>query len=341
MSRWPAARCIALVLILLLALAAPNATRAQSPKIVRLGLLSPDATFADNSPMLAAFRQALAERGWIEGKNVELVRRYSSGDRSLFFGNSLVALGVDLIVAASTYGARIARDSTSTIPIVFVGVSDPVGSGLLPNLDLRRSGNITGITDVDTRSSAKGLALLKQAAPAIGRVALIANPAAPLAARYMAEVESAAPSLGVTIRRRVVREPDEMKTVLAAMLSDYDEGMVVLPDPLFNALREPIVAFATVHRLPAIYGYRGFGPMGGLMTYGTDLPDLYRRAAGLVDRILKGARPGDLPIEGPIKFHLAINLGAAQRLGLTIPESLRRQADQLISPRPAEGSPAR
>jgi len=339
MGRLAAAGRVALVIVLVLALVAPGATRAQSPKVVRLGLLSPDATFADDSPLLAAFRQALAERGWIDGKNVELVRRYGSGDRSLFFGNSLVALGVDLIVAASTFGARIARDSTSTIPIVFVGVSDPVGSGLLPSLDLRRSINITGITDVDTRSSARGLALLKQAAPAINRVALIVNPGAPLASRSIAEVEKAAPSLGITIRRRDVREPDEMKTVLAAMLSDYDEGMIVLPDPLFNALREPIVGFATVHRLPAIYGYRAFGPMGGLMTYGTDLPDLYRRAAGLVDRILKGAKPGDLPIEAPIKFHLAINLGAAQRLGLTIPESLRRQADQIISPRTGE-SPA-
>ena len=115
--------------------------------------------------------------------------------------------------------------------------------------------------------------------------------------------------------------------------------MVVLPDPLFNAMREPLVGFANVHRIPALFGYRSFGPMGGLMTYGTDVPDLYRRAAGLVDRVLKGANPGDLPIEAPVKFHLAINLGAAQRLGLTIPESLRRQADQLISARQAGGSP--
>ena len=126
-----------------------------------------------------------------------------------------------------------------------------------------------------------------------------------------------------------------MPAALAAMLGDYDDAMVVLPDPLFNAMREPLVAFATMHRLPAVYGYRTFAPMGGLMTYGTDLPDLYRRTAGLVDRILKGAKPGDLPIEAPVKFHLAINLAAAQRLGLTIPESLRRQADQLISTAPA------
>jgi putative tryptophan/tyrosine transport system substrate-binding protein len=333
MPRWPRAGRLALVLSLIVALAAPALTAAQSPRRVRLGLLSPDATFADNSPLLAAFRQGLAERGWVEGTTVELVRRSSSGDRSLFQGTSLVALGVDLIVAASTYGARIAREATPTIPIVFVGVSDPVGSGILPNLDLRRNSNLTGITDVDPRSTARSLTLLKQAAPTIHRVALIFNPDAPLAARYVAEVQRLAPSLGINIRRREVREPDQMKTVLAAMLSDYDDSMVVLPDPLFNAMREPLVGFVNVHRLPAVFAYRSFAPMGGLMTYGTDVPDLYRRAAGLVDRILKGANPGDLPIEAPIKFHFAINLGAAERMGLTIPDSLRRQADQLIVPR--------
>jgi putative tryptophan/tyrosine transport system substrate-binding protein len=333
MPRWPRAGHLALVAALIVALATPPVTRAQNQKRVRLGLLSPDATFADGSPLLAAFRQGLAERGWVEGTNLELVRRSSSGDRSLFQGNSLVALGVDLIVAASTFGARIARDATPTIPIVFVGVSDPVRSGILPSLDLRRNSNLTGITDVDPRSTARSLTLLKQAAPHIHRVALVFNPDAPLAARYVAEVERLAPALGVNVRRREVREPDEMKRVLAAMLGDYDDSMVVLPDPLFNAMREPLVGFANVHRLPAVFAYRSFAPMGGLMTYGTDVPDLYRRAAGLVDRILKGASPGDLPIEAPIKFHFAINLGAAQRMGLTIPESLRRQADQLIVPK--------
>jgi len=332
-------RRAAVVVVILSALLAPGVSGAQAPKVVRLGLLSPDATFADNSPLLAAFRQGLAERGWTEGKNVELVRRYSSGDRSLFLGNSLLALGVDLMVAASTFGARIARDATPTLPIVFVGVSDPVGSGILPNLDLRRSVNLTGITDVDTRSSGRSLALLKQVAPTISRVALIVNPAAPLATRYVAEVENAAAVLGISIRRRNVREPDEMKIALAAMLSDYDDAMVVLPDPLFNALREPIVAFATLHRFPAIYGYRTFATVGGLMTYGTDMPDLYRRAAGLVDRVLRGASPGELPIEAPVKFHLAINLLAAQRLGLTVPDSLRRQADQLITARTPGATP--
>ena len=332
------ARRIALLVALVLALAAPRAGTAQAPKTVRLGLLSPDATFADASPLLAAFRRGLAEHGWVEGKNVELVRRYSSGDRALFLGNTMVALGVDLIVAASTFGARIARDATNTIPIVFVGVSDPLGSGLLPKLDPPRGNNLAGITDVDVRSASRGLALLKQAAPTVSRVALLANPAAPLAAPYVAEVEAAAPSLGVTIRRRNVLEPNELPGVFTAMLRDYDQAMVVLPDPIFNALRTPLLAFAAQHRLPAVYGYRSFAPAGGLMTYGTDLPDLYRRAAGLVDRILKGAAPGDLPIEGPINFHLAINLGTAQRLRLIIPESLRRQADQLI---PVTGSPSK
>jgi putative ABC transport system substrate-binding protein len=325
-----ASRAIAFLVALVLAFAAPLAVIAQTPKMVRLGLLSPDATFADASPLLAAFRRGLAERGWMEGTNVELVRRYSGGDRSLFLGSTMVALGVDLIVAASTFGARVARDATSTIPIVFVGVSDPLGSGLLPRLDTPRGNNLAGITDVDVRSAARGLALLKQAAPTVSRVALLVNPAAPLAAPYLAEVEAAALSLGVSIRRRHVLEPNELPGVFTAMLRDYDQAMVVLPDPIFNALRTPLLAFAAQHRLPAIYGYRSFAPAGGFMTYGTDLPDVYRRAAGLVDRVLKGAAPGDLPIEGPISFHLAINLGTAQRLRLTIPESLRRQADQLI-----------
>jgi putative ABC transport system substrate-binding protein len=143
------------------------------------------------------------------------------------------------------------------------------------------------------------------------------------------------------IRRRTVLEPAGLPSALTAMLRDYDQAMVVLPDPLFNALREPLVAFAAQHRLPAIYGYRTFAQAGGLMTYGTDLPDVYRRAAGLVDRILKGAAPGDLPIEGPRKLHLAINLGTAQRLGLTIPESLGRQADQLIPVTTTSGSPGK
>jgi putative ABC transport system substrate-binding protein len=320
------------LVLIVLALGAPLAATAQAPKNTRLGLLSPDATFADGSPLLAAFRQGLAERGWVEGRNVELVRRYSGGDRSLFLGNTLVALGVDLIVAASTFGAQVARNATDTLPIVFVGVSDPVGSGIVPSLEAPRGGNVAGLTDVDVRSSASSLGLLKQAAPAISRVALLVNPRAPLAGRYAAEIERAAPSLGILIRRRNVAEPTELAAALNAMLADYDQAMLVLPDPLFNALREPLVAFAARHRLPAVYGYRSFAATGGLMTYGTDLPDLYRRAAGLVDRILKGAAPGDLPIEGPAKFHLAINLGTAQRLGLTIPEPLRRQADQLIAP---------
>lgn len=333
-------RRFVLVVVLLLA-SVSSPVVAQTPKVVRLGLLSPDAAFADASPLLAAFRRGLAERGWVEGTNVELVRRYSGGDRALFLGQSMVALGVDLIVAASTFGARVAREATSTIPIVFVGVSDPLGSGLVSRLDAPRSSNLAGITDVDVRSAARGLALLKEAAPTVNRVAVLVNPAAPLAAAYLAEVEAAAPSLGVIIRRRPVLELNELPGAFVAMARDYDQAMVVLPDPIFNALRTPLLAFAAQHRLPAIYGYRSFAPAGGFMTYGTDLPDLYRRAAGLVDRILKGAAPGDLPIEGPTSFHLAINLGTAQQLRLTIPESLRRQADQLIPVEPAGGKPGK
>jgi putative ABC transport system substrate-binding protein len=293
-----ARRTVGLLLIALIGLAASSAV-AQPPKVVRLGLLSPDATFADASPLLAAFRRGLAAHGWVEGKNVELVRRFSSGDRALFVGNTLVALGVDLIVAASTYGAHIAREATSTIPIVFVGVSDPVGSGLLSSLESPRANNLVGLTDVDVRSSAMSLELLKQAAPTVSRVALLANPAAPLAARYIAEVERAAPALAIVIRRRDVPRPEDLPAAFTGMLRDYDQAMLVLPDPIFKALREPLVGFADQHRFPAVYGYRGFATAGGLMTFGTDLPDLYRRAAGIVDRVLRGAAPGSLPIVGP------------------------------------------
>ena len=325
-----AARRGALLLVLAVALAAPALSAAQNPKVARIGLLSPDSTFADASPLLAAFRQGLAERGYVEGRDVELVRRDATGGRALFLGNALVSLGVDVIVAASTVGAQIARDATSTIPIVFVGVSDPLGSGLLSSLDPPRGNNVAGLTDVDVRSSARSLELLKQAAPNVTRVALLANPAAPLASRYIAETEARAAALGVRLHRRNVLEADELPRVFAGIVSDYDEALVVLPDPLFNGQRAALVAFAARQGLPAVYGYRAFAAAGGLMTYGTDLADVYRRAAGVVDRVLKGAAPGDLAIEAPTKFHLAINLKAANRLRLTIPPSLRLQADQII-----------
>jgi putative ABC transport system substrate-binding protein len=323
-------RPLALAVALVVALAAPAVPNAQERRVARIGLLSPDGTFADTSPLLAVFRQGLAALGYVEGKNVELLRRDASDGRAIFLGNALVSLGVDVIVAASTLGAQIARDATSTVPIVFVGVSDPVGSGLLARLDPPRGTNVTGLTDVDVRSSARSLGLLKQAAPNVTRVALLANPAAPLASRYIAETEAMASSLGLTIHRRNVLQADELRGAFSAIVSDYDQAFVVLPDPLLNGQRAALVDFAARHALPAVYSYRAFATAGALMTYGTDLADVYRRAAEVVDRILKGAAPGDLAIEGPTKFSLVINLRTAQRLRLTIPPSLRLQADHLI-----------
>jgi putative ABC transport system substrate-binding protein len=318
------------VALVLVVVAAPGDARAQASKPARLGLLSPDGTFADTSPLLAAFRQGLAERGWVEGRNVTLIRRDSGGEAAYFLGNALLALGVDLIVAASTLGARVARDATSTVPIVFVGVSDPVASGLLARLVPPRGTNLTGFIDVDVRSSARALALLKQAAPTITRVALLADPRAPLAAQYVAEVEATARALGVIVHRRHVRGADELPAAFAAILEDYDQALVVLPHPVFSTVRQPLIAFAAQHRLPAVYAYRAFAAEGGFMTYGTDVADLYRRAAGVVDRILKGTAPGDLPIERPTKFYFVINLRAARGLRVTITDALRAQADHLI-----------
>jgi putative ABC transport system substrate-binding protein len=326
---------VACSLALVLALIAPASAAAQpapapSGKSVRLGLLSTDSAFADFSPMLEAFRQGLAERGWVEGQNVELIRRYARSDRAYFLGNAVLALGAELIVAATTAGALAARDSTTTVPVVFVGVSDPMGSGVVSSLGPRRGGNVAGFTDFDVASTARGLALLKQAAPAVTRVSVLVNSEAPRASRSVAEVEITAKSLGLTVHQRVAKRPEEIPAALARVVADYDQALVVMPDPLFNAFRKPIIDFAAEHRLPAVYGYRGFATEGGFMTYGTDMPDLYRRAAEMVDRILRGAVPGDLAVEGPTKFHLAINLKTAQRLRITIPESLRGQADQLI-----------
>jgi putative ABC transport system substrate-binding protein len=321
---------LVLAVTIAVALAAPDDALAQEPKVARLGLLSPDGTFADTSPLLEAFRKGLAERGWVEGKNVTLIRRDSAGDGAYFLGNALVALGVDVIVAASTLGARIARDATTTVPIVFVGVSDPLASGLLTRLEAPRATNLAGFIDVDVRSSARALALLKQATPDLTRVAVLAHPKAPLVARYIAEVEATARTLGITVHRRDVAEPDDLRAAVTGILKDYDQALLVLPHPLFSMLRRPLIAFAAQYRLPAIYAYRAFAAEGGFMTYGTDMADLYRRAAGMVDRILKGAAPGDLAIERPAKFYFVINLRTAQALRVTITESLRRQADQLV-----------
>ncbi len=317
-------------LALTVALAAPGRARAQPPRMPRLGLLSPDGTFADTSPLLAAFREGLAERGWIEGRTVTLVRRDSAGEGAFFLGNALLALGVDLIVAASTLGARVARDATSTVPIVFIGVTDPVASGLVTRLAPPRGTNLTGFIDVDVRTSARALALLKQAVPAVTRVALLADPRAPLAAEYIAEVETTARVLGVTLHQRPVREVEDLAAAFTAIVKEYDQAIVVLPHPVFSTLRKPLVAFAAQHRLPAVYAYRAFAAEGGLMTYGTDVADLYRRAAGVVDRILKGAAPGDLPIERPTKFYFVINLRAARGLRVTITDALRARADHVI-----------
>jgi putative ABC transport system substrate-binding protein len=325
-----ARRLAPVALALAVAVAAPSDSLAQEPKVARVGLLSPDGTFADASPLLDAFRQGLVERGWVEGRNLVLVRRDSGGDGAYFLGSALVALGVDVIVAASTLGARIARDATSTVPIVFIGVSDPLGSGLLSRLEPPRATNLAGLIDVDVRSSARALALLKQAAPSVTRVALLAHPKAPLASRYIAEVEATARTLGIAVRRRNVQEVNDLPAAFAGILKDYDQALLVLPHPLFSLLRRPLIAFAAQHRLPAVYAYRAFAAEGGFMTYGTDMADLYRRAAGVVDRILKGTAPGDLLIERPTKFYFVINLRAAQGLRVTITESLRRQADQLI-----------
>lgn len=330
MSRRALTHALATALAVLVATSATGVRGEEARKPVRLGLLSPDGTFSDTSPLLAAFRRGLAERGWVEGQNVVLVRRDSGGESAAFLGNTLLALDVDAIVSASTAGTRVARDATTTLPIIFVGVSDPVGSGLVSSLGTGRPENLTGLMDVDPQSSARALALLKHAAPTMTRLALLVHPGAPMAAVYVSEVEAMAGSLGITVHRRTVQRAEDLAGALTGIIADYDQALLVLPHPLFNVLRRSLIAFAAQQRLPAAYAYRAFAAEGGFMTYGTDMSDLYRRAAGVVDRVLRGAAPGEVPIEGPTKSYFVINLRAAHGLRVNVTDSLKRQADQLI-----------
>jgi putative tryptophan/tyrosine transport system substrate-binding protein len=307
--------------------------------------LAADAQPAGNAPRVAylsassaasatvdAFRQGLRELGYVEGRNIHIEYRWADGrfDRLPGLAADLVRLGVNVIVAVNTPAALAAKDATSTIPIVLVTSGDPVGSGLVASL-ARPGGNVTGLSLTATPAiSGKQLELLKEAFPTVTLVAVLANPANPPTAGLLMEIELAARSLGLRLRVVQVREPKEFGGAFATMTKERVPALLVIADPLVNDNRDRIVAFAATNRLSAIYPYRTFVDAGGLMSYGADLSDLNRRAATYVDRILKGAKPADLPIEQPTKFEFVVNLKTAKALGLTIPPSLLLRADHVI-----------
>jgi putative ABC transport system substrate-binding protein len=313
----------------------PLAARAQQPgKVARIGYLSPGYAFAQGE-MLARdepFRQGLRELGYVEGNNIVIEYRFAEGrfDRLADLAAELVRLKVDVIVAVVTQASLAARDATKMIPIVMMGVSDPVGSGLVESLP-RPGANITGTSSMTSEVVGKSLEILKEAVPKLARVAVLWNPAnAVFQEQMLRETEAAAGVLGVQIQAFGVQGPNEFDTAFAAIANERVDALVVLADPILALHKTRIVDFAEKSRLPAIYGIKDFAAAGGLMSYGPYMEGQFRRAATYVDKILKGARPSDLPVEQPTKFELVINLKTAKALGLTFPLPLLGRADEVI-----------
>ena len=317
-------------------LAAPLAAHAQQPaRVARIGYL---ATGPLDSPeqrsVLDAFRQGLRELGYLEGQNIVVEVRHADGKIEWFpsRASELVRLKPDLIVAANTPAARAAQKATTTIPIVVPVMGDPVGDGLVANL-ARPGGNITGLTFIGPQLVPKRVALLKEALPTVARVAGLWHPGAygeRTMSDMMKETEAAARTLGLHLRLVAVQGPDELDRAFATIAGQRADALIVFPSPMLFSERKRIVELAAKHRLPSMSQDRAFVELGGLMSFGANITDLSRRSATYVDKILKGAKPGDLPVEQPTKFELVINMKTAKALGITIPQALLLRADEVI-----------
>jgi putative tryptophan/tyrosine transport system substrate-binding protein len=312
-------------------LAAPLAAEAQqAAKIFRIGYLATNPT----PHFQEAFRQGLRDLGYVEGRNLVIEDRNAEGkyDRLPALAAELVALKVDVIVAASTPAALATKQATKTISIVFTSVADPVTSRLVTSL-ARPGGNVTGLSNLAPELVGKWLELLKRAVPGVSRVAALWQPGA-LGERTekgtLTRAEVAARGLGVRLQFVEARGPEDFDRAFSDMTGARAGALTVLTSSMFFGERRRLVDLAAKHRLPAVYQWREFVDAGGLMSYGPNRPDWYRRAATYVDKILKGAKPADLPVEQPTKFELVINLKTAKALGLTIPQSLLQRADQVI-----------
>jgi putative tryptophan/tyrosine transport system substrate-binding protein len=298
----------------------------------RIALMMPLAESDSESQVrIAALRESLEKLGWTEGRNLHVDYRWDVGnpERARTVAKELVASAPDLIMPSTTQMLAAVQAETHSIPTVFVNVSDPVGTGLVASL-AHPGGNITGFTNFEYATGGKWLEILKEIAPAVARVAVIANLKNPNTALYLRTIEPAAPALGLELSTVGVNDAAGIEQAIAASAREARGGLLIMPDPLTTVHRELIVALAARHGLPAAYPYRYFVALGGLFSYGIDSTDLYRRAAFYVDRILKGANPGDLPIQQPTKFELAINLKTAKALGLTVPLIMQMTADEVI-----------
>jgi putative ABC transport system substrate-binding protein len=325
---------LAVALLALALFAAPLPAEAQpAGKPVRLGLLygSSPAFNPQSDPFDKAFAEGLRENGYVVGQQVVVEFRSALGkpDRLPGLAAELVRLPVDMIVTSSTAAAQAAKEATSTIPIVMMGVSGPVERGLIASL-ARPGGNVTGLTNNPGAGwDSKQLQLLKEAAPKVSRVALL-HSGAPPEIGMLRGLETVGPALGVTILSAEVRDSDGLTSAFSMIAQQRAEALLVTPSPLNYRLLKPIVEFAATNRLPTMFGDRAYVDAGGLMSYWTNWNDLARRAAYYVAKILKGAKPADLPVEQPTKFELVINLKTAKALGLTIPPSVLARADEVI-----------
>jgi putative ABC transport system substrate-binding protein len=301
----------------------------QSDKVYRIGFLwdSP-AVFSD---AIEAFRQGLGDLGYIEGRNLTIEYRWAEGkpERMRNLAAELVRLNVDLIVAPSSIYTGAAKRATSTIPILFMSHADPLGSGHVASL-ARPGGNITGLSIMMTETNVKGLELFREAIAGLARVAVIWDPATPSHGPGLKAIEGAAPSLGLSIQSVAVRSATEYDSAFSTIVRERSKGILVLSTPLFIAGAKRLAALALTHKLPSLFGPSHHVVAGGLMSYSPDRPDLYRRGAIYVDKILKGAKPGELPVQQPTKFELVINLKTAKVLGLEIPQSLLARATKVI-----------
>jgi putative tryptophan/tyrosine transport system substrate-binding protein len=305
----------------------PVPAGAQPPaKIYRIGVLG-----NENTPPWEGLRQGLRDLGYIDGRNVTMQWRWSEGktDRLPALAAELVALRPDVIVASGTQAVRAAKEATSAIPIVMTLSAYPDKIGLVQSLS-RPGGNVTGLSNVGPDLNGKRLELLKEIAPKVSRVAFLGNQASPVEALGLADTVTAARALHLEIQSIEVRSPDDFSPAFAALSSSRVQALLVAGNPINFKGRQLIADFALRNRLPSIHDERLFVEAGGLMSYAPSFTDLFRRAATYVDKILKGAKPADLPVEQPMKFELVINVKTATTLGLTIPPSLRLRADQLL-----------
>jgi putative tryptophan/tyrosine transport system substrate-binding protein len=313
-----------------------SAVAQQQSRMRRIGvLMSRAADDPEGRAVLGAFVQGLQEAGWADGRNVEIDTRWAAGDAGQFrkYASELVALEPDVLLAPSTPAVTALQQASRTAPIVFVGISDPIGSGFVESFS-RPGGNITGFTNFEATVGGKWLGLLKEIAPSIKHASMLFNPETANAGAsggvYLQSIEAAAHVLSIELLASPAHNPADIDEVFAGIAKSQDGGLIVMPNAFAFANRERIVAQAARYQIPTVYPLVMFVKTGGLLSYGVDVPDIYRRAAPYVDRILKGEKPANLPVQEPIKFELAVNLKTAKTLGLTVPQALLVTADEVI-----------